>query len=45
VLDVKHGKGTYTLSNAETYSGNFESGKVHGEGIFRGRNRAIHGIW
>lgn len=37
--------GTLTLSNGEVYSGHFKNDKVHGEGVFVSKERAIHGQW
>jgi len=44
-FDQKNGNGTLTLCNGETYSGGFEADHVHNEGVFRRRNRTVHGVW
>jgi hypothetical protein len=35
---LKHGTGTYTFGNGDTYNGEFQNDKIHGKGIYESEN-------
>jgi hypothetical protein len=43
--DQRSGKATLTFENNESFTGTFEADRAHGEGVFRGKSRTVHGIW
>lgn len=44
-FDQRSGNGTLTFENGESFTGQFEGDHIHGEGVFNGRNRTVHGLW
>ena len=35
---LKHGTGTYTFANGDTYNGEFQDDEIHGKGIYESKN-------